>query len=70
LWYSEFGSDLKWGRKLLEYFANRRGGKSQTSFILKDKKLVKLVADILVSYDRLSKLLIKNALRILLRKIF
>lgn len=70
LWYSEFGSDLKWGRKLLEYFANRRGGKSQTSFILKDKKLVKLVADILVGYDRLSKLLIKNALRILLRKIF
>ena len=68
-WIRKFGSDLQWGRRLLLYFAKRKKGKSNTNFILRDKKLVKLVADILVNYDSLSKLLIRSVPRLLIRKL-
>ena len=69
-WIKQFGNDLKWGRRLISYFASRAHRKSDMSFILKDEKLIKLVADILVNYESLSKLLVKSVPRLILRKLF
>ncbi|MGQ4834631.1 MAG: geranylgeranyl reductase family protein [Candidatus Asgardarchaeia archaeon] len=68
-WINAFGSDIRWGRLLLKYFARKSHGRSKVEFILKDEKLVKLVSDILVAYDKISKLILKKAPRILIRKI-